>query len=134
MAKNLIQVIVAGVRVVGSAFGRALKQEYEASQRAAQRAGGGNRGRKSAANDALTGMSLQEAKDILNVSDVSDPEQIKKNYDHLFSVNDKAQGGSFYLQSKVVRAKERIDMELRSQARQQEDTSSTDSQQSPPNT
>lgn len=135
MAKNLIQVIVAGARVVGSAFTRALKQEYEASQRAAQRAGGGNQGRKSAANDAFTGMSLQEAKDILNVSDLTDVEQVQKNYDHLFAVNDKSQGGSFYLQSKVVRAKERIDMELRSQARQQQpQSSSTDSQQSPPNT
>jgi import inner membrane translocase subunit TIM16 len=29
----------------------------------------------------------------------------------LFKVNDKAVGGSFYLQSKVVRAKERLEME-----------------------
>lgn len=58
-AKNLIQIIIAGGRIVGQAFTRALKQEYEASQRAAQRAGGGQQGRKSAANDTLTGMSLQ---------------------------------------------------------------------------
>ena len=28
-------------------------------------------------------------------------EAIKKNYEHLFRVNDKKSGGSFYLQSKV---------------------------------
>jgi mitochondrial import inner membrane translocase subunit TIM16 len=31
----------------------------------------------------------------------------------LFGVNDKAKGGSFYLQSKIFRAKERIDEELK---------------------
>lgn len=34
-----------------------------------------------------------------------------QNYDHLFQANDPAKGGSFYIQSKVVRAKERFDME-----------------------
>jgi mitochondrial import inner membrane translocase subunit TIM16 len=43
------------------------------------------------------------------------PEEIQKNYDHLFSVNDKSKGGSFYLQSKVFRAKERLDEELKGQ-------------------
>uniref|UniRef100_A0A8D2M2X1 Uncharacterized protein n=1 Tax=Zonotrichia albicollis TaxID=44394 RepID=A0A8D2M2X1_ZONAL len=41
----------------------------------------------------------------------------RQNYDHLFKVNDKSVGGSFYLQSKVVRAKERLDEELRIQAK-----------------
>ena len=36
-------------------------------------------------------------------------EKLYKNYEHLFNVNEKKTGGSFYLQSKVVRAKERID-------------------------
>ncbi len=35
-----------------------------------------------------------------------------QNYQHLFQVNKKSQGGSFYIQSKVVRAKERLEMEL----------------------
>ena len=38
-------------------------------------------------------------------------EEIEKSYGHLFEVNDKAKGGSFYLQSKVVRARERLDQE-----------------------
>lgn len=32
-----------------------------------------------------------------------------QNFEHLFKVNDKSEGGSFYLQSKVVRAKEALD-------------------------
>ncbi|GAA54781.1 mitochondrial import inner membrane translocase subunit Tim16 [Clonorchis sinensis] len=57
-------------------------------------------------------MSLDEAKQILNVRDINDAEALRKNYDHLFSVNAKEKGGSLYLQSKVFRAKERIDEEL----------------------
>ena len=59
------------------------------------------------------GMTLEEAKDILNISDSdiygADFEKLHNNYEHLFAGNDKSKGGSFYLQSKVVRAKERID-------------------------
>ena len=58
------------------------------------------------------GIDLEEAKNILNVTDIQDSDKIATNYEHLFNVNDKAKGGSFYLQSKVVRAKERIDQEL----------------------
>lgn len=48
---------------------------------------------------------------ILNVTKL-EPKEIQEKYDHLFNLNDKSKGGSFYLQSKVFRAKERIDQEL----------------------
>ncbi|OWF41868.1 mitochondrial import inner membrane translocase subunit TIM16-like [Mizuhopecten yessoensis] len=111
--KNIIQVALAGAQVVGKAFGRALQSEIRASQQAAQRHGGGKEGRRKAAADTSTGMSLQEATQILNVSETDGHEEIQKSYDHLFKVNDKSVGGSFYIQSKVVRAKERLDVELR---------------------
>lgn len=57
-------------------------------------------------------MTLEEAQQILNTNKL-DPEEIQKSYEHLFNVNDKSKGGSFYLQSKVFRAKERIDEELK---------------------
>lgn len=58
-------------------------------------------------------MTLEEATQILNLEKL-EPEEIQKQYDHLFSMNDKSKGGSFYLQSKVFRAKERIDEEMNS--------------------
>lgn len=112
MAKYIAQIIVLGAQVVGRAFARALKQEISASQEAAKRAGGGPEGARRAAANASTGVTLEEAMQILNI-DKLDPEKIQKNYEHLFSVNDKAKGGSFYLQSKIVRAKERIDAEFK---------------------
>ncbi|XP_026864933.1 mitochondrial import inner membrane translocase subunit tim16 [Electrophorus electricus] len=109
MAKYLAQIVIMGVQVVGRAFARALRQEFAASQAAAEARG--RAGTQSAAASSFTGMTLQEAQQILNLSTLT-PEEIQKNYEHLFKVNDKAAGGSFYLQSKVVRAKERLDEEL----------------------
>lgn len=57
------------------------------------------------------GIALEEAQQILNISKL-EPEDVQKQFDHLFKMNDKANGGSFYLQSKVFRAKERLDQEL----------------------
>ncbi|XP_011292548.1 mitochondrial import inner membrane translocase subunit Tim16 [Musca domestica] len=113
MAKYLAQIIVLGTQAIGRAFAKALKQEIAASQEAARRAGGGRQGEKRAEANARTGMTLEEAKQILNVEDLKNFEEITKKYEHLFAVNDKAKGGSFYLQSKVFRAKERIDQELK---------------------
>uniref|UniRef100_A0A1A9UTN2 Mitochondrial import inner membrane translocase subunit Tim16 n=1 Tax=Glossina austeni TaxID=7395 RepID=A0A1A9UTN2_GLOAU len=112
MAKYLAQIIILGSQAIGRAFAKALKQEIAASQEAARRSGGGRNGEKRAEVNARTGMTLEEAKQILNLSDLDNIEQIHKNYEHLLAVNEKAKGGSFYLQSKVFRAKERIDQEL----------------------
>ncbi|XP_026500183.1 mitochondrial import inner membrane translocase subunit tim16 [Vanessa tameamea] len=123
MAKYIAQIIVLGTQVVGRAFARALKQELAASQEAAKRAGGGPEGARRAAANASTGLTLEEAMQILNVEKL-DPEKINNNYEHLFNVNDKAKGGSFYLQSKIVRAKERIETELKSNQPKQDQSQS----------
>ncbi|XP_036945510.1 mitochondrial import inner membrane translocase subunit tim16 [Acanthopagrus latus] len=115
MAKYLAQIIVMGAQVVGRAFARALQQEYAASQAAAKARG--SSAQHSAAASSITGMTAQEAQQILNISTLT-PEEIQKNYEHLFKVNDKSVGGSFYIQSKVVRAKERLEEELNIQTQQ----------------
>ncbi|XP_072759330.1 mitochondrial import inner membrane translocase subunit Tim16 [Anoplolepis gracilipes] len=115
MAKYLIQIIVMGTQVVGKAFARALRQEIAASQEAARRAGGGRQGAQHVATNTRTGLSLDEAFRILNVDHSDKTEVIERNYKYLMEANDRTKGGSFYLLSKVVRAKERIDEELRNQ-------------------
>ncbi|KAF7488696.1 Mitochondrial import inner membrane translocase subunit Tim16 [Sarcoptes scabiei] len=105
MAKYLVQIIVIGTQAVGRAFTRALRQEIEASQRAAQqRNPNENTNSNSAATNAKLGMTVQEAMQILNIENhqLKDPELIEKQYKHLFEVNDKTKGGSFYLQSKII--------------------------------
>lgn len=115
MAKQLIQIIIAGTQVVGKAFTNAVRQEIRLSQEAAKARGnsqgsGGNSAQ--AAQTARLGMTIEEAKQILNIERELEPELVEKNYEHLFACNDKSKGGSFYIQSKVVRAKERLDQEI----------------------
>jgi len=44
---------------------------------------------------------FKEAKQILNVTDLKNLAEINEKYETLFKMNEKANGGSFYLQSKV---------------------------------
>lgn len=117
MAKYIAQIIVLGTQVVGRAFARALKQEINASQQAAKRStANAGQTQKERMENLKTGLTLDEAKQILNINEM-EKEAIQKSYDHLFAANDKAKGGSFYIQSKVFRAKERLDQELKSQGK-----------------
>ncbi|XP_047126191.1 mitochondrial import inner membrane translocase subunit TIM16 [Hydra vulgaris] len=109
MARFLAQIIVLGGQIIGKAFTQALKQEFQAGSQFASRTS--NEAPRHAAN-TISGMSLEEAKQILNIKEL-DPEAVQKSFDYLFNINDKKTGGSFYLQSKVFRAKERIDIELK---------------------
>ncbi|KAG0267521.1 hypothetical protein BGZ95_002833, partial [Linnemannia exigua] len=113
----IAQIIVMGSQVVGKAFMEAYRQAAaNAAKNGGHHAKSGSGGSKAAAADAVTrktGMSVDEAMNILNITKDADMDYIvvQVNYQHLHKVNDKAAGGSFYLQSKVVRAKERLEME-----------------------
>ena len=102
MAKHLVQIIIMGTQVVVKAFTRALRQEIAASQAAAHKTGGGARGTQHVAANYKTGISLEEALQILNVERVNEVEAIERNYKHLMEVNDRSKGGSFYIQSKAI--------------------------------
>ena len=43
-------------------------------------------------------------------------EQVMERFKRLYDLNDPKKGGSFYLQSKVLRARERIELEVREAA------------------
>lgn len=62
-------------------------------------------------------MTLQEAVNILNVKPPkggqADMEEVMDRFKRLFDANDPKKGGSFYLQSKILRARERIEAEVR---------------------
>ncbi|POI19970.1 hypothetical protein CIB84_016284, partial [Bambusicola thoracicus] len=74
-AKYLAQIILVGAQVVGRAFMRALRQELAASRAAADARGRSERP-QSAAASRIIGISLQEAQQILNVSNLN-PEEIQ---------------------------------------------------------
>jgi hypothetical protein len=55
-------------------------------------------------------ISVEEARMILGVDAAATREEITKRFEHLMKVNE--EHGTFYLQSKIFRAKERLDLEL----------------------
>lgn len=111
----IAQIVLTGSRVFGRAFAEAYKQASASSKYAAhsQKNGGGS----TANTFSSSGLTLEEACKILNVKP---PIAGEKNIDvtmerfkKLYDMNEPKQGGSFYLQSKILRARERIEMEVR---------------------
>ncbi|KAI8051647.1 Pam16-domain-containing protein [Syncephalis plumigaleata] len=119
-ARVIVDVLVTGTRIVGRAFFEAYKQA--AANAAARKAAASGKG-GGAGGDPLTrrtGMTLDEAHKILNVQADMEMAEIVKKYEHLFKMNDPKAGSTLYLQSKVARAKERIDLEMALHARKAE--------------
>ena len=126
----ITQVFVTGARVFGRAFTEAYKQA-SASQKYAQQM----QNNPTAANTlSSSGLTLDEACKILNVSPpmtkaagapaASTGEayvgKVHEQFRRLFDMNDPKKGGSFYLQSKVLRARERLELEVRAAAEKAE--------------
>ena len=105
------QVVVTGARVFGRAFAEAYKQASASSKYASKNNGKGGSAFTS------SGLTLDEACKILNVKPPqgaeTNLEQAMERFKKLFDQNDPKKGGSFYLQRKILRARERIEMEVR---------------------
>jgi import inner membrane translocase subunit TIM16 len=112
--RYVTQVVLVGTRVLGRAFAEAYKQASASSQY--QRAQAKNGGSSSGGGVNLnTGMTLEEACKILNVKPPqggkANMEEVMDRFKRLFDSNEPKNGGSFYLQSKILRARERIEAE-----------------------
>ncbi|TKA60994.1 Mitochondrial import inner membrane translocase subunit tim16 [Friedmanniomyces simplex] len=122
MAHRIIsQVVFTGARVFGRAFAEAYKQAS-----ASQKFAAANSSNPTAANThSSAGLTLDEACRILNVSPPKggqgNLDLVHERFKRLFDLNDPKKGGSFYLQSKVLRARERIEMEVRKAAQAAEE-------------
>ncbi|CAL5868493.1 uncharacterized protein PFLUO_LOCUS2719 [Penicillium psychrofluorescens] len=114
MAHRIVtQVVVTGARVFGRAFAEAYKQAQASGKYAAQNKG------KSGGGFTSSSLTLDEACKILNVkppnggAGEASLEPVMERFKKLFDINDPQKGGSFYLQSKILRARERLEMEVR---------------------
>ncbi|KAL8925414.1 MAG: hypothetical protein Q9208_003506 [Pyrenodesmia sp. 3 TL-2023] len=116
MAHRFItQAVIVGARVFGRAFAEAYRQASASSKYAQSSIG--QSGGSTSKNFASTGLTLDEACKILNVKPPqggqANMEEVAERFKRLFDVNDPTKGGSFYLQSKILRARERIELEAR---------------------
>jgi import inner membrane translocase subunit TIM16 len=111
----ITQVVITGTRVLGRAFAEAYKQASASSQY--QKAQAKNGGGSTVSAFASNGLTLEEACKILNVKPPqggkANMEEVMDRFKKLFDANEPKKGGSFYLQSKILRARERIESELR---------------------
>ncbi|TFK53675.1 hypothetical protein OE88DRAFT_1269780 [Heliocybe sulcata] len=133
--KILINIVLTGSRILGKAFYEAGRQAVKNAKHRPQGAIGGvdaagvGNATSGSITDRLTRdhrMTLDEAQLILNVKRGETMEAVKSNYEHLFKANSPPPAPSpppsgsrappppahsHYLQSKVVRALERIHAE-----------------------
>ncbi|KAJ9060625.1 mitochondrial import inner membrane translocase subunit TIM16 [Entomophthora muscae] len=120
----LAQILITGSQIIGKAFVEAYKVA------AADAAKNASRSAVKADADPLThktGITVEESLQILNIPKESSLEKITSRYSQLFKINDPATGGSFYLQSKIYRAKERLELELEShKVKEEESTGPTE--------
>lgn len=108
-SSSLIRIVYQGTKIAYKSLYKSLIEEIESSREAARnRYAPINSTASSKSKDEIT---LNEAMRILNV-DKLDSKQISKLFKHLFEINGKNAGSSFYLQSKIFRAKEKIDLEI----------------------
>ncbi|KAK7057278.1 Pam16-domain-containing protein [Favolaschia claudopus] len=130
---HIIQIVITSARILGKAFAEAGRQAVKNAKTSPQGVLGGDAsgvGNATSASrtDQLTRqhrMTLDEAHLILNVKNGEQIEKVMQSYEHLFKVNSlppKPAAGkqpsiishSHYIQSKVVRARERIEAEVTS--------------------
>lgn len=107
-SRILANLIVAG----GSALLRAASQAYRQAIVNAQRTGVAQEAANGAAAKTMWGkkvMTVEEARQVLGVDASATYAEVYARYEKLFESNEK--GGSFYLQSKIYRAREALDGE-----------------------
>eukprot|EP01027_Heterolobosea_sp_BB2_P001187 GEZU01001817.1.p1 GENE.GEZU01001817.1~~GEZU01001817.1.p1 ORF type:complete len:134 (-),score=37.21 GEZU01001817.1:266-667(-) len=104
LGKIIVQIGYMAAGIVGKSVADAYRQAASA-----------NKMHKTAAEAirktviGVTKMKYDEAQKILGVSKDTPKEIIEERFRKLFEANDPAKGGSFYLQSKIFRAKECLD-------------------------
>ncbi|GLJ31450.1 hypothetical protein SUGI_0631210 [Cryptomeria japonica] len=97
--------ILANLLVMGSGIlARALVQAYRQALANASKTGVAQEAMQNVIRNTSKTMTEQEARQILGVGEHTSREEILQKYNTLFERN--AKSGSFYLQSKVHRAKE----------------------------
>lgn len=106
----ITQVVFSGARIIGRAVAESYKQASATQKYAAATSKSGGSAFSS------SNITMDEACKILNVGPSKmgqiDMEFVTERFKRLFDLNEPKKGGSFYLQSKILRARERIEREV----------------------
>ena len=110
LGRIIAQVVVPAIAILA----RALPAAYAAALQNARKSGADKAAEEAARKGASflgkSRMAKDEALMVLNLTEKeASAEAIQKQYERYFEANKVEKGGSFYLQSKVYRAKELLD-------------------------
>ena len=121
MSRLLANLIIAG----GSMLVKAASQAYQKALVNAQRSGVAQEAAKGTAASVFVKktMALDEARMILGIDAGATLEEAMARYQKMLEANEKA---SFYLQSKIHRAKERMEQEFGTGSEEEEDGAAGD--------
>lgn len=101
--------IIANLIILGGGIlVRAVSQAYRQAIVNASKTGVAQEAVSGALRKSSKAMTVQEARQILGVSDKTSWEDVLERYQRLYDSNEK--NGSFYIQSKVQRAKECLEV------------------------
>ena len=121
IAQLVVPVVAVLARALPSAYAQALQNARKAGVDATE----------AAAPVFGKRISRSEALQVLNLTEKEvTPEAVQKQFDRYFAANDVSKGGSFYLQSKIYRAKELL-TEFQEEKRREEQQEAA-AQQEPP--
>jgi import inner membrane translocase subunit TIM16 len=120
------KVIAQGVLLGVSILARALPAAYASALANARKTGADKAAEEAARKGASflgkARMSRDEALNVLNLSEgEATAEAVQKQYERYFEANKVEKGGSFYLQSKVYRAKELLDEYVQEKNKENQD-------------
>ena len=119
------RVIAQGIVLGISILARALPAAYGAALANARKSGADKAAEEAARKGASflgrARMSKDEALQVLNLTEgEATAEAVQKQYERYFEANKVEKGGSFYLQSKVYRAKELLDEYVKHKNKEQQ--------------
>ena len=120
LGRILAQALVGGIAVLA----RALPAAYAAALQNARKTGADKAAHEAAKKGAsFLGTARMQKDEALNVLNIAESEctveAIQRQYERYFEANKVEKGGSFYLQSKVYRAKELLDEYVKEKAEQE---------------
>ncbi|KAL7481044.1 hypothetical protein ACHAW6_006720 [Cyclotella cf. meneghiniana] len=120
------RVIAQGILLGVSILARALPAAYASALANARKTGADKAAEEAARKGASflgkARMSKDEALQVLNLSEgEATIEAVQKQYERYFEANKVENGGSFYLQSKIYRAKELLDEYVAEKNKEQQD-------------
>lgn len=112
LLKSLTKLLYYGTIVLIKSIQRSIREEVKVSNEAAKKR---NEKRSIDNNEDRQNydgqLTLEESMKILNVNKLT-RKDVERNFNILFTLNDKSNGGSLYVQSKIFRAKQVIDKEF----------------------